>query len=251
MTAITGDVILAVFLVFCRIGCCMMVAPGLSSGRLPPQARLFVAVALSLALAPALLDRLLPAVAGVEPFGVLQLIFVEAATGLLIGFLGRLFFFALEFIGVVMAQSVGFGNTPGVPYEGEDASPTLASVLVVTATAMVFITDLHWEIIRGVTESYAAIPPSEPITTRFALIAFTDQLTAVFLLALRIASPFVIYSVMVNVAMGLVNKLTPSIPVYFVLTPLIMTGGLILLMLIFREFMTLFMSAFGDWLTTG
>lgn len=251
MTAVTGDVILAVFLVFCRIGGCMMVAPGISSARIPVQARLFMSLAVALALSPMLLDRLTPAVTGAEPFRILELIFVETATGLLIGFLGRLFFFVLEFFGIVIAQSIGFGNLPGVPYEGEDASPTLASVLVVSATAMIFLADLHWEIIRGLTESYAAIPPTQPLTARFALMAYTDQMTAVFLMALRIASPFVIYSVMVNVAMGLTNKLTPTIPVYFVLTPLIMTGGLLLLMLVYREFMTLFLSAYGDWLTSG
>ena len=45
------------------------------------------------------------------------------------------------------------------------------------------------------------------------------------MLALRIASPFIIYSVIVNLAIGLTNKLTPTIPVYFISLPFVLFGG--------------------------
>lgn len=251
MSALTADVVLAAFLIFCRIGGCMMVAPGLSSPRVPNQVRLFLALALSLALTPMLVDDMMPAVAGADPALILERIVFETFTGVLIGFLGRLFLLALQTFGIVIAQSIGFGALPGVPYDGEDAAPTLSSVLTVAATAMIFITDLHWELIRGLVASYAAMPVDQPITARFALMAYGDQIAAVFAIVLRISSPFIIYSMLINLAMGLVNKLTPTLPVYFVLTPVVMAGGMILLMLTYQEFMTAFISAFGDWLVSG
>ena len=251
MSALTADVVLAAFLVFCRIGGCLMVAPGLSSPRVPTQVRLFLAIALSLALTPVLLEDTVPAVAGAGPGLILERIVFETFTGLLIGFLGRLFLMALQTFGIVIAQSIGFGALPGVPYDGEDSAPTIASVLTVAATAMIFITDLHWELIRGLVESYAAMPVDQPITARFALMAYGDQIAAVFATVLRISSPFIIYSMMINLAMGLVNKLTPTLPVYFVLTPVVMVGGVLLLVLSYHEFMTAFISAFGDWLVAG
>ena len=36
--------VLAAFLIFCRIGACLMLMPGFSSARVPLQVRLFVAV---------------------------------------------------------------------------------------------------------------------------------------------------------------------------------------------------------------
>lgn len=251
MTMPLAEVLLATFLVFCRIGGCLLVAPGFSSQRVPVRVRLFLAVALSLALTPLLIGGILPALAGAGPWKILSGIVFETLTGLLIGFLARLFFFALESFGIIIAQSIGFGNLPGVPYDGEDASPTLASLFTVSATAFIFITDQHWELVRGLTESYQAMPFDEPFSSRFALTAYSDQITTVFVLVLRISSPFIIYSIVVNLAMGLTNKLAPAIPVYFILQPLVMVGGVILLMLVIREFMLAYSMAFGDWLVRG
>jgi len=251
VTVITADVLLAAFLIFCRIGGFLMAAPGLSSPRVPVNVRLFLAVALSLSLTPMLLDTMLPVVAGADPATLIERIFFETLTGVLIGMLGRLFILALQTFGIVIAQSIGFGAMPGVPYDGDDASPTLGSLLTVTATALIFITDLHWEMIRGIVESYQAMPASQSVSMRFGLIAYGDQIAAVFVTALRIASPFIVYSVMVNLALGLVNKLTPTFPVYFIMMPVVMVGGILLLLLTFQEFMTGFMGAFGAWLVTG
>ena len=55
--------ILAMFLVFCRVGSCLMLLPGYSNIRVPVQVRLFIAVALSLAVSPGLLPGITPIVA--------------------------------------------------------------------------------------------------------------------------------------------------------------------------------------------
>jgi flagellar biosynthesis protein FliR len=58
VTAIGPDTVLLAFLAFCRIGGCLMLMPGFSSSRVPVHVRLFIAVALTLALAPLLLPVL-------------------------------------------------------------------------------------------------------------------------------------------------------------------------------------------------
>ncbi len=45
---------------------------------------------------------------------------------------------------------------------------------------------------------------------------------------LRLASPFLIYGLMFNIAIGFINKLAPQIPVYFISTPYLLLGGLFL-----------------------
>lgn len=54
--------ILALFVAFCRIGGCMMVLPGFSSGRIPPQIRLLLSAALSMAILPLLWNTIYPQV---------------------------------------------------------------------------------------------------------------------------------------------------------------------------------------------
>jgi flagellar biosynthetic protein FliR len=91
-------------------------------------------------------------------------------------------------------------------------------------------------------------PPSEGVAAGIRLTTLVDRLSASFMLALRVASPFLIYAVIVNLAVGLANKLTPSIPVYFISLPFVMAGGLLLLYQIGGELLTQFMTGFVAWL---
>jgi len=56
--------ILALFLIFCRMGGCVLAMPGFSSARVPEILRVFVAAGLSLAVLPLLWDTVYPAVSG-------------------------------------------------------------------------------------------------------------------------------------------------------------------------------------------
>src|ERR1700683_3764469 len=93
---LSQNVIFAVFVLFCRIGACLMLAPGVSSTQIPMQIRLWVAVAITLALAPMLVDQPQLAHLGDDPLSMLRLIAMETLIGAMIGLLGRLFFSALE-----------------------------------------------------------------------------------------------------------------------------------------------------------
>jgi len=49
MTAIGSDAVLAAFVLFCRIGGCLMLMPGFSNQRVPRNVRLFIAFSVTLA----------------------------------------------------------------------------------------------------------------------------------------------------------------------------------------------------------
>jgi len=83
------------------------------------------------------------------------------------------------------------------------------------------------------------------------LAGLVDRMTASFAMAVRVTSPFIIYSVIVNLALGLANKLTPQIPVFFIATPFILLGGLLLLMILSGDMLGQFMLAYADWLRRG
>lgn len=251
MNAAAPQVILGIFMIFCRIGGCLLIMPGFSSFRVPPQIRLFIAIALTFALSPILLEQIQPRLAGQSPATMLWWIISESLTGLLIGLLGRIFFFALETLLMAVSSGIGVGSIPGTPVEGTEAMPAINSIIMMVATVLLFLADLHWELVRGLVASYARITPGEGIGTQLALIQVVDQITKAFVLSLRIASPFIVYSVIVNLAVGITNKLTPQIPVYFIATPFVLFGGLLLLYLLFTEFMTQFITEFTVWLSQG
>lgn len=251
MTSMTPETFLAVFLIFCRIGACLMMMPGFSSVRIPTQVRLFLALAVTLALSPLLVDKFQAGLKDQQPMTTLSWIAAETLTGLLIGLLGRIFFLALQTMLTAIAMAIGFSSIPGTPVEDTEPMSPLGSLIMMVATAMVFLADLHWEVFQGLIASYSRLPPGQGFGSQTALIQIVDQASAAFLLALRISSPFIVYSVVVNLAIGIANKLTPTIPIYFLATPFILLGGLLMLYFLSNEFMLLFMSGFVTWLIQG
>ncbi|WP_201859721.1 flagellar biosynthesis protein FliR [Microvirga soli] len=251
MTQASSEILLGIFLIFCRVGGCLLIAPGFSSFRIPMQVRLFIALTTSLALAPVLLTRINNGVTDLAPATMLVSIGSELLTGLLIGLLGRVYFLALQTMLSAVAMALSLGGMPGTPIDEAEPLPPISSFIMMAATAILFFSDLHWELYRGIVESYTRLPMGVGFGTRLSLNQLVDQITAAFVLALRISSPFILYSVIVNLAVGLTNKLTPQIPVYFLATPFIMLGGLFIMYFAVQDYVLLFIDALSVWLKNG
>lgn len=251
MMPLGPDTVMGTFLLFCRIGTMMMLMPGLSSTNIPMQVRLFLALAVSLALAPPLLAGARRAVIGAEPYGMFWLIGGELLIGALIGLLAQIFFLALQALASVIASAVGFSGVPGAPIEGYEPTSALVSLITISAVVLMFQTGLHWELLQGLVASYSVLPIGEMFDPRAGLIQIADQLSETFLIVLRISSPFLIYAIIVNLAVGIINKLLPQVSVYFVSLPIVLAGGLLALYLNIQEFLSLFTAEFMHWVATG
>ena len=245
------ETVLAVFVLFCRIGATMMLMPGISSARIPTRVRLFFAVSISLALAPLLTPAILPGVVGIGPLSLGVLILRELMLGALVGLLARLFFLALQGLMSVASSAVGFSGMPSTSIDEDEPMPAMVSLITVSALVLLFQTEQHWEVLRGLAASYAVLPPEAGFDTQLGLIQVADRLTETFLLTLQISSPFIIYSVIVNFAIGVTNKLTPQIPVYFIGLPFVLMGGLFLLYFTAEELLRLFIAGFASWIIRG
>jgi len=251
VSAITSETVLLVFLAFCRIGGCLMLMPGFASSRVPMNVRLFIAIAVTLALSPLLVPVLQAAVPQVPTPTVVALLISETIIGALIGVMGRMFFLALQFMATAAAMYIGFGNMPGAPLEDAEPLPAFATLITLTATLLFFLTDQHWEVLRALLASYSALPITEPFALDFSLAKLTDATSNAFILALQISSPFIVYTVIINLMVGIANKLVPQIPVYFISIPLVLAGGFFLLYFMIGEALRVFMMGFMGWLARG
>jgi flagellar biosynthetic protein FliR len=249
LTTLSADMVASVLILFCRIGACLMLAPGFSSPRLPARPRLYIALALTLALTPQL--------TGGKPFpihnlgGLASNIFGELFIGGVIGLLGRTFFLALETMMMAASMSIGLSNALGAPIDETEVQPPIASLITLTAVCLIFVSDLHWEFLRGVVASYSVMPVGFALRPQAALTLVADDLARTFVIGLRIASPFIVFSVIVNLAIGLVNRLTPQIPIFFISAPFVIAGGLILFYFVSGSMVTVFMAEFADWAVKG
>jgi flagellar biosynthetic protein FliR len=248
---ISAGTVFLTFLLFCRIGGCIMLMPGFGSPRVPVNVRVFLAVSVTLALAPVLVPVLEADLSKVSTVVMAQLVVTETLVGGIIGIMGRIFMIALQFAGTATASLIGFSGMADAPVEDSEPAPSIATLFTLTATVLVFITGLHIEIFRALVASYSVVHVTDVFDTRFALSKVTDAASDSFLLVAQLASPFLVYSLVVNFLFGVMNKLSPLIPVYFISAPFVLAGGLILLFFTFGEALKLFLSGFQNFLVNG
>jgi flagellar biosynthetic protein FliR len=245
------QVALGVFILFCRIGGCLMLAPGFSSAQIPVQVRLFIALAATLSLTPLLIGRLPPQILNDDPLPVLRTIGTELLVGLSIGLMARIFMIALETMTVASATGLGLANPFGIQVEQDETLPPLASLVTMAATVLIFVLDLHWEVLRGLVASYTAIPASDTFDPGLSLRHIGDVLVDTFRIALRICSPFILYAIIVNLAISIINRLTPQIAIFYISAPFVIAGGLTLLFFTIKSMLGEFMMGFSSWLVSG
>ena len=235
--------VLALFAAFCRIGSCFMVLPGFSSARVPMQMRLMLAVAVSMALLPVLWDTIYPNVKG-EGSVYILLVGVEMLVGITLGLIARYIVLALQFAGTAMSMAIGFNAAPGGGIIENEPEGHITSLITFTTLYLLFLSDFHHMMIAAVVRSYSFMPIGSGFDPRMALMTLTDTLSGAFMLVLRLASPFLVYGLIFNLSIGMVNKLAPAIPVYFISMPYILMGGILLLYFGSHSFFTLYIAAF-------
>ncbi len=251
MTGVLENQIVTVFLLFCRIGGCLLFAPGFSSPRVPVNIRLFAALGVTAAVSPLLVAELAPAVAAIPRDGQVVLILQETLAGSLIGLMARCFFLALQFAATAISNFIGLSGIPGLPLEEGDTGSPLATLVSTAAIALAFTLGLHVELLKAVVDSYAVMPLGAPMLYGALLTNFLRTLSETWLLALKLSGPFLLYGVIVNFALGMGNRFAQQVSMYHATTGAVMLGGFLLLYLVWIDWSLLFMESYRAWLIEG
>ncbi|MEM8976124.1 MAG: flagellar biosynthetic protein FliR [Pseudomonadota bacterium] len=251
MITLTADLVAAWVVVFCRVGSCLMIMPGFSNSRIPVQARLFLALAVSVAISPLVVPGLAIDLVRAGIDGLAILILSEMVFGFLIGLLGRVFFEALQFMATAIAALAGVGSMPGAPTIDDEPLPALSSFIMALATVLFFMTDQHLEVIKGLLASYGAVPVSTNFQAEASLQNLLKVFSIAFQLALQVSGPFIVFALIVNFLFGLMNKMIPQVAVYFISLPFVIAGGLFLLFAALSQMLLTFLGEFSAWLALG
>lgn len=210
-------------LVFIRVGAAMALLPAVGERSVPQRVRLLLAIAFSVIIFPAVQPFFPP----ISPVSIIMFLVPEVVTGLAIGLSLRLFVHALQMAGSIAAQSTSLSQIFGGA--GVDPQPAIGHLLVVGGLALAVTLGLHVKIAELLIYSYQVVAPGEFIPSDM----FTDwgisRVAGAFGLAFSLAAPFIIASLIYNIALGAINRAMPQLMVSFVGAPAITAGGLILL----------------------
>ena len=229
----------------------MMLMPGIASPRVPLQIRLFISITVALVLTPLLFSQMPSGFQNYSFLTIARLIIAELGLGVMIGLIGRVFFLALQFLATGISNFVGVGTMASPAIEETEPAPVIANFITLMAVILLFAADLHLEFIQALMDSYVALPVTQVFNAEYSLGRIQTTLTTATVLALQISAPFVIFSILINFTFGLVNKLTPQIPVYFISLPFVVCGGLFVLYFTLHDFLIIFIRTFSTWLAHG
>lgn len=237
------------FIAFCRIGCCLMVAAGFASVRVPAPVRLCVAIAITAAALPLLEADIRAAGVGKGSFELARVAVGEGIIGVALGLVTRLFLLAIDFSATFVGTLCGLAMTPTPGVESGDPSTVLGDFVSLTALAVVFASGLHLVSVQALFDSYVVMPAAQPLNHAASLRDLVKSLTAAFQVALQFAAPFILLSGLSNLILGLATRMLPQVPMQFVVGPALAVGGVALLGLLLPVMMMRLVTTMSESIT--
>ena len=235
----------AVLLVFARLGAALMLVPGFGEHHVLARLRLLLALLLSVLLSPALAATM--PVPPRDPLLLAALVAPEVLVGLLLGFAARLALAAVHVGGSLVAAQSGL-SAAAMFDPGEATTGTIpGSLLSAAALTLLFAADFHHLLLRAIMGSYAVFPVGAGVDLAAAaelLVRLSGQALAT---GVRIAAPMIVAGLVVNLGLGAMGRMVPSLPVFFVALPL----QLLLALLILERSVPAAMALFGADLGRG
>ena len=221
-----------------RIGAAMAALPAFGEQTIPARIRLIIALMFTAAIAPTLLP-------GLQGTTLEESFLPEVMIGLFLGLSIRLFVLALMTAGTIAANATSLSQL--FP-SGAEPQPAISQLLVITGLALAVQSDLHLRLIEYLILSYDLMPAGQwPQTAVLAQLSISQSANA-FSLAFMIAMPFVIASLLYNVALGVINRAMPQLMVSLVGAPALSLGGLVLLALVCPLALVVWLGAMNNFL---
>jgi flagellar biosynthetic protein FliR len=216
-------------LIFLRVGAMVMLLPAIGEAVVPPRIRLGLALMLSLCLGP-IAGPTLPAM----PLTLGEMgaqVFKELFVGLMLGAILQILQAALDIAGEIMAiqTTLAFSQTAN-PAEAQPGA-SLASFLGLVGVALIFATNLHHLFIGAMARSYMLFPPTKPLMVDDAAMLALNTFVEAYKLGIQLAAPVIVFSLVFNVATGLIGRLMPQFQIFFAASPMSVLLGLSVFML--------------------
>lgn len=233
----------ALMLIFCRFGSAMMLLPGVGQQTVPVRVRLMLAVAVTLAAAPAVSQRLPPMPESALVFA--GIVLGEVLIGSFIGALANVLASTLQIAGMIIAfQSNLASATIFNPMLAQESS-AFGSFMSTMALVLVFSMNLDHQAFGALVDSYRLFVPGAVPDVQLMNGAMMRVVANSFNIAVQLSAPFLVLSFVFNVGLGLLARLVPQMQVFFVGIPLQILGALAVMSMVLSASMAFFLQHYA------
>jgi flagellar biosynthetic protein FliR len=226
---VNQDNVLVFACVLARVSGLVSSMPVLSGKAIPVRIKGLVAVALSFLLEPVAVRS-----ATVLPGNFaswIAALFSEFAIGVALGFSAFLVFAAVSFAGELAGVQVGFGLVDVINPLGLVEVPLLGTFQNTVAFLVFLASGAHEALIWSLGRSFDLIPPGGGVFDAIFYEGYLTLFSRFAELGLTLAAPFLVGGLVLNLVLGFLSRMMPQMNLLSVGFPILVIGGLGLLVL--------------------
>jgi flagellar biosynthesis protein FliR len=217
------------FLPFVRILALIMVAPITGEKEVPNRVKIGLAtlIAIILPLPKTTEDITLYSLMGI------WVIAQQIMIGVMIGFAMQLTFMTVRFSGELIGMQMGLGMATFYDPIGGPSTSVLSRLINMIALLIFLSLDGHLWLLYGLANSFSMIPITTSLLKENGYLALIEITGLLFNNGVILALPLMTLLLIINLSLGLLNRMTPQLSIFVVGYPLTLLCGLTMLTYLF------------------
>lgn len=165
---------------------------------------------------------------------------IETLIGLSFGLIITLMMNAIYVAGLLVDRNIGFAMVNVISAQDEAQIPVSANFYYLMITLIFIITYAHHRVIKAVYHSLQVIPIGGGVLDSGTAGAFLNSLSVSFVIGFKIAAPFILTILIVNIILGLLSKAMPGLNVFMVGMPIKVLVGLGIFLILIPYYIEIF-----------
>lgn len=234
--------VLSVLIIMTRVAPLVFLMPILGSPGVPSQVKALFSLVLALILVPVV--QVSPENFPTSAFDYGLFVGTEVAFGAILAFLVRLVFSATDIAGQMVSISMGMGMAGAMdPQFGTQVS-LVGNLWNIVAILIFLAINGHHLFFKALIESFNWVQPGTINITEATFKGIINGVQHMFVLSIQIMAPAAAALFMSHVAMGVIAKTVPQMPVMIVAMPMNIAIGFTFIVLSLSYFMPLMIKNF-------
>jgi len=201
-----------------RIAALVGSMPVFSGAQTPMRFKAALAIAVSLVVFPLVLP-LLPNLV-FEPFSLGILLAKEVLLGVMVGFMARLIFTAVEFGGTIIGYQMGFAAANVFDPQNQRQNSLMSQFQNVFAIMIFLAVNGHHMLLRAMIESFRMLPPGAEDFGHDAIFHLMELTSRMFVLGVKFSAPILAVLLLSGLILGIMARVFPQLNVFMLSYPI-------------------------------